>query len=414
MQGFSGAVRSMAGRMRLRLLIAAAAVPLVLWLALPLVSAGAPGDRRAQLERRIEAKRGQLSRTLGRERVLRGDVVGWTRRITGLQRDITVLQARQTRLQGSLDANRAELARLQERLRAERLRLTRLRARLAQARAVLARRLVELYKADDPDIVTVVLEADGFADLLERTAFMQRISAQDTRIIERVRAARADAVRTERRLDRLEERQRAVAAAIEARRDAVAAVRGRLVDRRAAYVDVRSQKATALASTRERRQGLEGDLAALEAEQAKVTAALRAALARSGGAGSAAAPRAGAGGFVWPVNGPLVSPFGQRWGRLHAGVDIAVPSGTPIRAAAAGRVVLLGWTGGYGNYTCVQHGGALSTCYAHQSRYATSNGANVARGQVIGYVGCTGHCFGDHLHFETRINGSPVDPAGYL
>jgi murein DD-endopeptidase MepM/ murein hydrolase activator NlpD len=104
----------------------------------------------------------------------------------------------------------------------------------------------------------------------------------------------------------------------------------------------------------------------------------------------------------------------MRWGRLHAGVDIAVPAGTPIRAADSGRVVLLGWTGGYGNYTCISHGGSLSTCYAHQSRYATSMGASVGKGQVIGYVGCTGHCFGDHVHFETRVNGSPVDPMGYL
>ena len=91
-----------------------------------------------------------------------------------------------------------------------------------------------------------------------------------------------------------------------------------------------------------------------------------------------------------------------------------MPAGTAIHAAAAGTVALMGWVDGYGNYTCIAHGGALSTCYAHQSRYGTSMGASVRQGQVIGYVGCTGHCFGDHLHFETRINGQPVNPAGYL
>jgi murein DD-endopeptidase MepM/ murein hydrolase activator NlpD len=122
----------------------------------------------------------------------------------------------------------------------------------------------------------------------------------------------------------------------------------------------------------------------------------------------------GSGQLGWPVNGPVVSPFGMRWGRLHAGIDIAVPSGTPIHAADGGRVILMGWVGGYGNYTCIQHTGSLSSCYAHQSSFATSNGASVSQGQVIGYVGCTGHCFGDHLHFETRVNGAPVDPMGYL
>ena len=118
--------------------------------------------------------------------------------------------------------------------------------------------------------------------------------------------------------------------------------------------------------------------------------------------------------FFVPLNGNLGSPFGYRWGRMHEGIDIAVPSGTPIHAAAAGTVVIAGWVSGYGNYTCIDHGGGMATCYAHQSSFAVSQGASVAQGQVIGYVGCTGHCFGPHLHFEVRINGAPADPMGYL
>ena len=104
----------------------------------------------------------------------------------------------------------------------------------------------------------------------------------------------------------------------------------------------------------------------------------------------------------------------MRWGRLHAGVDLAAPEGTPIRAADSGRVVLAAYTGGYGNYTCISHSASLSTCYGHQSRYATSAGASVSKGQVIGYVGNTGNSYGAHLHFEVRVNGTPVDPMGYL
>ena len=124
--------------------------------------------------------------------------------------------------------------------------------------------------------------------------------------------------------------------------------------------------------------------------------------------------RRGSGDFIWSVNGPLTSPFGQRWGRLHAGIDISAPGGTPIRAAASGRVILMAPTGGYGNYTCVDHGSSVSTCYAHQSRFGTQRGASVKQGEVIGYVGNTGHSFGNHLHFEVRINGKPVDPMDYL
>jgi murein DD-endopeptidase MepM/ murein hydrolase activator NlpD len=395
-------------RMRIRLVVLTAALPLVLWAVVPLVSSGSPQS----IQGKIEDKRRQLEAKKARERVLASHVASWNKKINSLQGDITVLQRKQVSIQGDLDAKRAELARIQEKLRQARLRLIRLRARLAEARRALSLRLVELYKADQPDIVTVILDSNGFVDLLERTEFMKRVSDQDARILDNVKTAKIEATQTERTLDDLEAREKKVAAAIEARRDEVAAVKGRLVVRRESYEGVRSEKATALASVREDRHELEGHIASLEAEQARVAAALR---GKAGApTGSAGPVRPGSSGLIWPVNGPIVSPFGPRWGRLHAGVDISAPTGTPIRAAAGGTVILMGWTGGYGNYTCVGHGGGLSTCYAHQSSYATSGGASVSQGQVIGYVGCTGHCYGDHLHFETRINGSPVNPAGYL
>ena len=134
---------------------------------------------------------------------------------------------------------------------------------------------------------------------------------------------------------------------------------------------------------------------------------------RNGG-GDADPIRRGSGGLIWPINGQFTSPFGQRWGRLHAGIDLAAPTGRPIRAAAGGRVILAAVTGGYGNYTCIAHNDSISTCYAHQSRYAVSVGDSVSEGDVIGYVGNTGHSFGAHLHFEVRIGGRPVDPMDYL
>jgi murein DD-endopeptidase MepM/ murein hydrolase activator NlpD len=395
----------MARRMhRLRLLILVAAMPLGLWLFVPVLSDGAP------LSSRIESKKRAIEQKKGRERVLTTTISGYTRRIDVLEGDINVLQARQVRIETDLANKRAELARVQDELRRERIHLARLRERLAEARAALSDRLVELYKADEPDVVTVILESDGFADLLERAEFMQRVSQQDARIIDRVREAKAEAVAAEKRLDALEEKLRKIAAEVARRAAEVDAIKDRLVDRQQEFQGARAVKARALATTRDHRRNLEGDLAALEKEQAAVLAQLQSAQ----GGGSAGPIRQGSGSLIWPVNGPVVSGFGMRWGRLHAGVDIAVPAGTPIRAADSGRVVLLGWTGGYGNYTCIDHGSSLSTCYAHQSRYGTSMGASVSQGQVIGYVGCTGHCFGDHLHFETRVNGSPVDPMGYL
>jgi murein DD-endopeptidase MepM/ murein hydrolase activator NlpD len=124
--------------------------------------------------------------------------------------------------------------------------------------------------------------------------------------------------------------------------------------------------------------------------------------------------RRGSGDFIWPINGQFTSPFGMRWGRLHAGIDLAAPTGRPIRAAAGGRVIVAAPTGGYGNYTCVAHNKSISTCYAHQVRFGARVGESVRQGDVIGYVGNTGHSFGAHLHFEVRIDGRPVNPMEYL
>jgi murein DD-endopeptidase MepM/ murein hydrolase activator NlpD len=129
---------------------------------------------------------------------------------------------------------------------------------------------------------------------------------------------------------------------------------------------------------------------------------------RYGGSGG------GSGDMIRPTQGAFTSPFGMRWGRLHAGIDLADPTGTPIRAALAGRVILAAPTGGYGLYTCIAHSSSISTCYAHQSRFGVSVGDHVRQGEVIGHVGNTGHSFGAHLHFEVRVNGRPVDPMKYL
>ena len=239
----------MARRMgrRLSLLVLVAALPLALWAVLPL---GSSGQSAGSLQRKIERKREQIQHKRGRERVLTTQVSSYTRKISSLQSDITVLQTKQVRLEADLEAKRAELAQIQEDLRRERLRLARLKRRLAEARVELANRLVEIYKEDAPDVVTVVLEADGFADLLERTEFLERTSAQDARIIDRVREAKAETKATADRLDRLEKRAEAVAKAIEAEVVQVVQVKGELVSRRESYASARAGKAQLLANTR--------------------------------------------------------------------------------------------------------------------------------------------------------------------
>jgi murein DD-endopeptidase MepM/ murein hydrolase activator NlpD len=185
-------------------------------------------------------------------------------------------------------------------------------------------------------------------------------------------------------------------------RDQLLASRGKLVDTRS-----RTKASLASLTAQERADATEID--ALVQVSVELTAKIQAAQAHSTVQRSASAA-----GLIWPVNAPVTSPFGWRWGRMHEGIDLGAPYGTPIAAAAAGVVIYAGWLGGYGNLTVIDHGGGLATAYGHQSRIAVSLGESVAQGQIIGYVGSTGHSTGPHLHFEVRVNGQPVDPLGYL
>ena len=401
--------------MRVRLLLAAVALPLVLWALLPLPSSGQSKQQELQeLQRKIDRAREKIGRKKGTERALTAQIAGYNKRIRRLQGKITTLQTRQQRVQFDLDNKRAELESLRAELRSERARLVRLRARLNETRRQLRVRLVEIYKAEPPDVVTVILNSDGFTDLLERTEFIRRISDQDRKIVTIVRDAKADAVAGERKLAKLEKRQRVVTEIVQKRRDEIAEVKMELIGTRVGYTRTKNGKAAALSSVREDRKSLESHVEGLEAASQKIAGQLNAA---QGQYARDLPIRRGSGSMIWPVNGALTSGFGPRWGRLHAGVDIAAAEGTPIHAADAGRVVLMqgtGGSGGYGNFTCVQHTASMSTCYAHQSRFGTSLGASVSRGQVIGYVGNTGNSFGAHLHFEVRVNGAPQNPMGWL
>jgi murein DD-endopeptidase MepM/ murein hydrolase activator NlpD len=266
--------------------------------------------------------------------------------------------------------------------------------------------MIDIYETQNPTLIEVIIESDSFQEALNQLHYLNAIAQQDKGIAAKVRTARDQVHATREKTKVVRERVHSETQVIAVRTQQQRDVKNQLLASKSTLSSKRGRQATALKLTRKQEKELQSEAAALEAAQAQVRGQLAAAQS------SDTTPSAS--GLIWPVSGPVVSPFGYRWGRLHAGIDIAVPYGTPIHAAAAGTVVLAGWVSGYGNYTCIDHGGGMATCYAHQSSYAVSQGASVGQGQVIGYVGCTGHCFGPHLHFEVRINGAPVDPLGYL
>jgi len=358
------------------------------------VTAGAPAQ---DLQSQLDTKRAQLDHANSREGVLSSTIQRLGERLDQLRGEVATLRNREAIVQAELNKKEAELKRAKDRLAV-------LRVRLKRSLKVLRERLVAIYESSRPDELTVILSSKGFDDLLSRYEYLQRIQSQDTSIAERVRNLRDETKDTV-------EQVRAARNEIAAKRAELARTRSELENREVDLAAARQQDEQALAQVQDTQHQLEGDIGDLEGQiQAQLQAAQSSVPAQPAG------PIQGesSSGFIWPVSGPVVSGYGMRWGQLHAGIDIAVPAGTPIRAAASGTVVLAAYTGGYGNYTCVDHGGGVSTCYAHQSSNAVSSGQSVGQGQVIGSVGCTGHCFGDHLHFEVRVNGSPVDPMGYL
>ena len=372
----------------------------------------APGAASADdLEAKLDAKETKLSKVHERRGVLTTTISHYKDRIERLTGEVATLRTREAAVRERLAAKQAELDRAVAELDTAKRRLAVVRARLKRALVTLRERLVAIYETGTPDMLSLIVGADGYDDLIDRTEYLDRIRGMDEAVVGRVRDLRDEVKSTVARLRGAKLRIEAARDAIAVEEQALASARAAVEERQAALVSARSRREAALKRIEKTETDLDGDVATIQAE-------LAARLGESASAPLPAGPiRYGSGQFIWPVDGPVVSGFGMRWGRMHEGIDIAVPAGTPIRAAAAGTVVLLqseAESGGYGNFTCLDHGGGLQTCYAHQSSFAVSAGQSVSQGDVIGYVGCTGHCFGDHLHFEVRIGGAPTDPLGYL
>ena len=344
--------------------------------------------------------------------MLTSTISGYGDRIERLTAEVAALRTEEDAVRTRLAAKQAELDSAVEELDTAKKHLAVVRARLRRALVALRERLVAMYEAGTPDVLGVILSSDGYDELVERTEYLERIHGMDEAVVGRVRDLRNQVKNTVARLRSAKNRIESARDAIAAEKEALVSARQAVQGRQAKLVATRAEREEALAKIDSHAEELHDEVASLQGELA----------AQLAGYGSSPLPAGpivpgNGSGLIWPVSGAVVSGFGMRWGRMHEGIDIAVPAGTPIRAAASGSVILLqgdAESGGYGNFTCLEHGGGLQTCYAHQSAFAVGSGQSVSQGDVIGYVGCTGHCYGDHLHFEVRVYGAPTDPLGYL
>ncbi len=239
--------------------------------------------------------------------------------------------------------------------------------------------------------------------------YLQLVGSQDKHISNELHKARVEMHKVREETRTIKDRAASETAVIRERAAQQHAVAQQLISTQQQLAVARTSKSQTLAAVHESEKEYLHEVSGLQAASAALGARLR---AQQGGASSGSGVSSS--GLIWPVSGPITSPFGWRWGRMHEGIDIGAGTGTPIGAAAAGTIVYAGWMSGYGNLVVVDHGNGLATAYGHQSSIAVGNGSSVSQGQTIGYVGCTGHCFGPHLHFEVRVNGSPVDPMRYL
>jgi murein DD-endopeptidase MepM/ murein hydrolase activator NlpD len=299
---------------------------------------------------------------------------------------------------------------LTKRLREQTRRLRQLVEAHRRAVGVLEARVRAIYVEDSPDVLSFLVSASSFDDLIDNYEFLSRIGLQDERIARQVETAKLK-LAAERRATASTRRLTAAAVSvITARTEEAREVRDELAASRDTLLAARRLKQSALVGARETRAEYLAEVEALAAQSDALAAAIRD--AQAGGSTGSGAPSAA--GFIWPVNGPVVSGFGMRWGRMHEGIDIAAGIGTPIWAAATGTVIHAGWLGGYGNLVVLDHGNGLATAYAHASTILVAVGQQVSQGETISLVGSTGNSSGPHLHFEVRVNGSAVDPLLYL
>ena len=304
-----------------------------------------------------------------------------------LDSQLEILEADHAELEAALEATSARVRQQEAAKRAAEQRLEAARAEVRAAQAAVAEmqaEIVELgHQADEdavdlymnPEPTLTVMDTDDLTQATRRDALLSTIASRHSDVLDRLGGLEIDLVDAE-------ARTREAAAAVEAERAEVAAL---LADYQAT---LRQQQRLESALTA-RIDAVQAEAAALAEEEASIRAAL---------AQASQAP---------------VGPGEDRGDHMHAGIDIANSTNTPIYAANEGTVIG-GCGGGYGNCILIDHGDGMVTLYAHQNSIIVGTGAHVSRGQQVGYMGCTGSCTGTHLHFEVRINGTPYDPQAYL
>jgi len=368
-------------------------------------------DKEAKARRRVERLEARSSTLSGRVRLL-------DEKAARVQGEVNALDAELDKLNTNIADVQAKLTAAQQRLNVLAAELKQVVGRLERRTDLFTNRAVAAYMAGPTSHLEGLLSATTFNEVVDRTSYYESALDADSRLVEDIDLLRAE---TEIKRDQVVEEEEEIAAQkmkLEADRAEVAQIRQERDAVLDAQLAVIAEKESILGKVDSKKAHYERVVSALEADQSRIEAILQARLAAS--SSSSVGMPTGGGQLLWPTAGPMTSPYGYRThpifgdSRLHTGIDIGAPYGATVIAGDAGVVAYVGVMSGYGNVVVVDHGGGLATTYNHLSAFSVSSGQQVGRGVPVGNVGCSGYCTGPHLHFEVRVNGSPVDPMPYL
>jgi murein DD-endopeptidase MepM/ murein hydrolase activator NlpD len=358
---------------------------------------------------RLAHMKAMVAAAKAREAQLGTQVAGFDSQLSSIGGRLDQIAAAQQTTEAKLTVTRDKLVRLRRDLVVKRRQLVVAEAELAREERLFEQRIVAMYKRGSVTSLDVLVGATGWTDLVTRLSFVRDLTRYENDLVAQLAASRARVAAEKRDLARAEVATGKAADQLQAQTQRLAQLKAAAEQQYATLSSTRSAKADLLAKAATTRAGYEQQERELQAESTR----LGAIIAGTSGGGH------GTGRFESPIAGPVTSGFGWRihpifhTREFHTGIDIGAASGSAIHAADSGSIIIAGPEGGYGNCIVIDHGGGLSTLYAHMSGFAATGGA-VRRGQVIGYVGMTGFATGPHLHFEVRKAGQPVDPLAYL
>jgi murein DD-endopeptidase MepM/ murein hydrolase activator NlpD len=370
-------------RIALSLLLAVLLPAMALW---PSWAAGSSNQQNLdQVNQKIEQERAQLAQKEKQKQTVTQQLYQVDQGIAQTRDELDTLNGNQILLQTRINNDQQDLQKTQ--------------TRLDDRTGIFGQRLRDIYIDGNVSYLDVLFKATSLDDFLTRFDLLQRIAEQDISLMQQITAMR----------DQIAQNKQDLVG----QQAQLAVVQQQTLAKQATFTASSQQKKQLVSQIQAQMGTLQHNVDEDAAYSEQLTQIIQELTNKN-------APSQGTGRFVWPVRGPITSPFGMRINPVthkysgHTGIDIGVPYGTPIAAADGGTVIFASWNVAYGNMTVIDHGGGFSTMYAHQSKQLVAVGDHVTQGQIIGYIGTTGWSTGPHLHFEIRVNGVPVNPMKYL